>query len=77
MLKGIWAFKPERQFKLKGIISQEELVSKEIKENRQISRNWALDNEIMHVAAIIKNLKKKGMKIEGKLTSNDYIYSLI
>jgi len=46
--------------------SQEELVIKQLQENGQVSRNWALRNYISRLSAIILNLRKSGWEITGK-----------
>ena len=46
--------------------SQEQTVIKQLQENGQVSRNWALRNYISRLSAIILNLKKAGWDITGK-----------
>jgi len=46
--------------------SQEQIVIKQLQENGQVSRNWALRNYISRLSAIILNLKKAGYEITGK-----------
>ena len=46
--------------------TQTEIVVKKLKEDGQISRNWALNQRITRLASIILVLKKSGMEIEGK-----------
>ena len=44
---------------------------------KSVSRNFALNNYISRLSAIIHHLRhKNGMAISGKWVGNDYIYSL-
>ena len=65
--------------------TQLDKVVRELKENKRVSRNWALRNYISRLSAIILSLKKAGWEIEGgnERTLNgygrglDYVYRLI
>ena len=64
--------------------SQEQTVVNYLKENKQVSRNWALGQRITRLSAIILNLKKAGWDIQGKNERThggygrglDYVYRL-
>jgi len=61
--------------------SQVELIRKQLIENGSISRNWCLKNFITRLGARIDDLKREGMKINGKFVKTDfgtdYVYTLI
>jgi len=46
-------------------MSQTEKVIEQLKENGFVSRNWALQNYISRLGAIICNLKKEGWKFRA------------
>lgn len=64
--------------------TQEQKVIRQLQETGRVSRNWALQNFITRLSAIILNLKKAGWDIEGKSERThggygrglDYVYKL-
>ena len=76
--KGIWNTMQSHTPRVKGDISQEEIVCNELSTNGEISRNWAIENGIMHVAATVDKIRKdKGLKITSAKRGNDCVYTLI
>lgn len=61
--------------------TQEDFVVDYLLKNRQISRNFCLQNYITRLGARISDLNKDGWEIEGKFVKTehgkDYIYSVI
>jgi len=66
--------------------SQKQIIIEKLKEDGQVSRNWALSNYISRLSAIIYNLKDIGWEFEtfkvktfNKVTKTegwDYIYKV-
>jgi len=57
--------------------SQKNLILQALKENRQVSRNWALSKNITRLGAIIHKLKTEGHSIYAIGTNRkgtDFIY---
>ncbi len=61
--------------------SQQDLIVKKLRENGSVSRNWALQNYISRLGAIICNLKKEGWDFSGEYVKNgsgkDFVYSVL
>ena len=59
-------------------MSQKKKVLEQLNKNGYVSRNWAIQNYITRLSAIILTLKKEGLKLDGEhlKTQNraDYIY---
>ena len=52
-------------------------VRRHLKENGQVSRNWALERRITRLAAIVPILRRQGYGIsEGERVGGDYVYKL-
>lgn len=56
--------------------SQKDKVLKLMREQGFVTRNWALQNCISRLGAIVCDLKKDGMDIEAKWKDGDYEYVL-
>ena len=60
--------------------SQKSLILQALKQNKQVSRNWALSQNITRLGAIIHTLKNEGHSIYAMGTNrrgNDYIYKYV
>lgn len=58
-------------------MSQKSKVLKHMRETGSVSRNWALQNYITRLSAIMLDLKNEGVAFEGKWKDNDYLYHLL
>lgn len=60
--------------------TQEKMVIDQLKANGYVSRNWALQNYISRLGAIVYSLKKDGWNIVGEYkhyeNGKDFIYRL-
>lgn len=61
-------------------LTQEKIVIRKLLEDGYVSRNWALQNYISRLGAIMADLKAKDWHFEGKFVKKDggkdYIYKL-
>lgn len=57
-------------------MSQIEKVKYRLEVDGRVTRNWALQNYISRLSAIIKVLKNMGYAIKGKKEGTDYVYTL-
>ena len=58
-------------------MSQRTKVLKLMREQGFVTRNWALQNFISRLGAIIWQLKSEGMNITGEWKDGDFIYKLM
>ena len=58
-------------------MSQRTKVLKLMREQGFVTRNWAMQNFISRLGAIIWQLKSEGMNIEPEWKDGDYIYKLM
>lgn len=56
--------------------SQKQKVLKYLRENGFVTRNWALQNYISRLSAIMLDLKNEGVNFEAGDKGNDYVYTL-
>ena len=57
--------------------TQRQWVEKTLKENGKITRNFALQNFISRLGAIICDMKADGWEIEATRNNGDYVYTLV
>ncbi len=57
-------------------MSQKSKVLKLLREQGFVTRNWALQNYISRLSAIMLDLKKEGVNFEAKDKDGDYVYYL-
>ena len=57
--------------------SQKQIVLKHMRETGSVSRNWALQNYISRLSAIMLDLKNEGVNFETRQDGGDYVYSLL
>lgn len=57
-------------------MSQKDKVLKQMRTYGYVTRNWALQNFISRLSAIMLDLKKQGINFEPKELNGDYIYTL-
>ena len=61
--------------------SQKQQVIRQLKENGEVSRNWALSNYISRLGAIIFDLKEEGWDLRGVWLKTehgrDFIYEVV
>jgi hypothetical protein len=58
-------------------MSQKSKILKLMREQGFVTRNWALQNFISRLGAIICTLKKEGMNITAEWKDGDYVYKLL
>ena len=61
-------------------MTQEQIIKKRLEDTGEVSRNWALENFISRLSAIIYDLEKQGWKFSDKHhkpNSSDYFYSVV
>lgn len=56
--------------------SQKEIIKEQLRANGYVSRNWALDNFISRLGAIIADLKKEGFVFNASYNEGNYEYHL-
>jgi len=56
--------------------SQKQIIVNKLKQDGEISRNWALSNYISRLSAIILVLKHKGWRFKIEHRDGDYIYEV-
>lgn len=57
--------------------SQKEIIKEQLRANGYVSRNWALDNFISRLGAIIADLKKEGFVFKANYDKGNYEYHLV
>lgn len=57
-------------------LTQKKRILNQLRNTGSVTRNWALSQFISRLGAIILELKKEGMHIEGAHKGTDYIYTL-
>ena len=57
-------------------MSQKTIVLKKLRDEGRVTRNWALQNRISRLSAIMLDLKHEGVNFDTEETKHDYIYSL-
>ncbi len=62
---------------MKNKISQKDKVLKLMREQGFVTRNWALQNYISRLSAIMLDLKNDGVNFEAKDYGTDYKYTLL
>lgn len=57
-------------------MTQLEIIREKLESDGAVSRNWALQNYISRLGAIIYKLKEMNYNITGQYINKDYIYIL-